>query len=105
MNLLKWNHFYSGFCGMALMGIIWFAMSDDSSRLLKVSIGEATLEMQADNMEIKHEELLELTYTDSFARGGLMDWLASKQIFEAADPELVEAISASRSARARRSAR
>ena len=44
MNLLKWNHFYSGFCGMALMGIIWFAMSDDSSRLLKISIGEATLE-------------------------------------------------------------
>ena len=87
------------------MGIIWFAMSDDSSRLLKVSIGEATLEIQADNMEIKHEELLELTYTDSFARGGLMDWLASKKIFEAADPELVEAISASRSARARRSAR
>ena len=92
MNLLKWNNFYSVFFGMALMGIIWFAMSDDSSRLLKVSIGEATLEMQADNMEIKHEELLELTYTDSFARGGLMDWLASKQIFEAADPELVEAI-------------
>ena len=92
MVLPKWNHFYSGFCGMVLMGIIWFAMSRGSSRLLKVSIGEATLEMQADDMEIKHEELLDLTYTDSFARGGLMVWLASKQIFEAADPELVEAI-------------
>ena len=92
MSFLKWNHFSSGFCGMALMGIIWFAMSADSSRLLKVSIGDAALEMQADNMEIKHEELLELTYTDDFARGGLMDWLASKLIFEAANPELIEAI-------------
>ncbi len=77
---------------MALMGIIWFAMANDSSRLLKVSIGEATLEMQADDMEIKHEELLELTYSDSFARGGLIDWLASKNIFEVANPQLVEAI-------------
>lgn len=92
MDLPKWNHLYSVFCGMALMGIIWFAMSADSSRLLKVSIGEATLEMQADNMEIQHEELLDLTYEDRFARGGLMAWLVSKQIFEAADPELVEAI-------------
>ena len=92
MDLRKWNHIYSVFCGMALMGIIWFAMSADNSRQLKVSIGEASLEMQADNMEIKHEELLELTYEDRFARGGLMDWLASKQIFKAADPELVEAI-------------
>ena len=92
MNLSQWNHLYSVFCGMALMGIIWFAMLDDNSRLLKVSIGEATLQMQADNMEIKHEELLEATYKDEFARGGLMDWLASKQIFEADNPELVEAI-------------
>ena len=92
MDLPKWNHIYSVFCGMALMGIIWFAMSGGSSRQLKVSIGDATLEMQADDMEIKHEDLLDLTYEDSFARGGLMDWLASKQIFEATDPKLVEAI-------------
>ena len=50
--LRTWNHIFSGFCGMALMGIIWFAMSSDSSKLLTVSVGEATLEMQADNMEI-----------------------------------------------------
>lgn len=93
MNLLrKWNHIYSMFCGMALMGVIWFAMSADNSKLLKVSIGDATLEMQADNMEIEHEVLLDSMYTNDFTRGGLMAWLASRQVFAAADPALVEAI-------------
>ena len=92
MNLKNWNHLYSGMCGMVLMGIIWFAMSDDSSKQLKVSIGEAEIEMQADNMEIRHEELLELTYSDKFAHAGFMDWLARKQIFGAEDVRLVDAI-------------
>ncbi len=91
-SLRTWNHVYSGFCGMVLMGIIWFAMSADSSTLLKVSVGEATLEMQADNMEINHEALLDSMYTNGFTRGGLMAWLAGKQIFAAVDPTLVEAI-------------
>lgn len=88
----RWNHVYSGFCGMALMGVIWFAMSANDSKLLKVSIGDATLEMQADNMEIEHEVLLDSMYTNDFTRGGLMAWLASRQVFAAADPALVEAI-------------
>jgi len=77
---------------MALMGFIWFAMSANDSKLLKVSIGDATLEMQADNMEIAHEVLLDSMYTNDFTRGGLMAWLASRQVFAAADPALVEAI-------------
>lgn len=91
-NLMRWNHVYSVVGGMALMGIIclWFVSADSST--LKVSIGEATLEMQADNMEIKHEALLDSMYTNGFTRGGLMAWLASRQIFAAADPMLVEAI-------------
>jgi len=93
MDLLRrWNYVYSGLCGMALMGFIWFAMSANDSKLLKVSIGDATLEMQADNMEIAHEVLLDSMYTNDFTRGGLMAWLASRQVFAAADPALVEAI-------------
>ena len=88
---LRWA-FGGLFLGMVLVGVVWFARSSDSSRLLKVSVGPATLEMQADNMEIRHEELLDSMYTNRFTRGGLMAWLASKQIFAAADPSLVEAI-------------
>ncbi len=91
-DLIGWNHAYSVALGMALMGGIWFAMSADNSKLLKVSIGDVTLEMQADNMEIEHEALLDSMYTNDFTRGGLMAWLGSRQIFAAADLALVEAI-------------
>ena len=91
-NLFGWNHLYSVITGMALMGVVWFFMSADNSKLLKVSIGEAALEMQADNMEIEHEALLDSMYMNNFTHGGLMEWLASRQIFAASDPALVEAI-------------
>ena len=91
-SLMKWNHVYSAVGGMALMGLIClFFVSADSSTL-KVTVGEATLEMQADNMEIKHEALLDSMYTNDFTRGGLMGWLEGRQIYSAADPALVEAI-------------
>ena len=91
-HLKKWNHLYSILVGMALMGIIWFGMSNANSKQLKISIGDASLEMQAENMEIRHEELLDMVYADNFARGGLIEWLANKQIFEVANPDIVDVI-------------
>ncbi len=94
MELLKkWKHIiYSGFCGMVVVGIAWFVSSDDSSRQFKISFRGAALEMQAENMEVDHEALLDSMYTHEFSRGGLMAWLENKQIFASADPSLVESI-------------
>ena len=75
--------------GSALAWTICTLTSGASSQSFSVAFAGASVEIRAEGMEVKHEDLLNRIYGEDFARAGLLGWLERKDIFLVSDPNLV----------------
>ena len=77
--------------GLIVFGVMT-QVSDPTQQEIAVTFPGGAVKIDSSKPEIAHDKMLEEIFADEFAKGGLMDWLAGKDIFSFEDERLVEAI-------------
>ena len=81
--------------GLVILVIIVsiIAKADRTPNQVVVTFGEGKkLEIDYGQQEIQYEKILSQIYDNEFAKAGLIDWLAKKNIFSFKDPRIASAL-------------
>ena len=82
-----------GIIGAAIVGLFWWGSSGAAEKKLSITgPGGMSMELNATEHTISHKDLLEQMDSTTFVRAGMIDWLATKRIFEITDPKLADAL-------------
>lgn len=75
-----------------LSNVFLFFNRDSNSQKMTIPTPLGDMVIEAEDGEINPAKFLDSLYSDDYTRGGLMQWLANKNIYRVDDPELAQAL-------------